>query len=424
MAETAIDETRPYKRDGAFWGMTATQFLGAFNDNVFKQMVLLLCVAYVAKIGATGDLWQSIAQAAFALPFVLFSGLGGYFADRNSKRTIVIGCKVAEIIVMLCGTLALLTLPPDSRSGLIALCAVLFLMGAQSAFFGPAKYGILPEMLREKDLPAANGLIQMTTFLAIIFGTVLAGQDIARWAVTVTCVCIAVVGTITSLFVRKTLVAQPDAKCSLDSLWISRDMRALLRSDQQLLIALLISTLFWFVGGAVIPAVNGFGKFTLNLAADRTSVLAAMMGVGIAIGCPVVGILSRGTARLGLVRLGAFGIFASLAVLGTSTYLGLTPAATELLGRAMLISLGFFGGFFAVPLQVFLQSRPPKEQKGRMIGSMNLVNWLAILLSSVFHGISTKMFGNGTPIAFLMLAFLMLPVALFFRPVPETGASV
>ncbi len=416
VSEPAIEEGVPYKRDGAFWWMTATQFLGAFNDNVFKQMVLLLCTAYVAKIAATGDVWQSIAGISFALPFILFSGLGGYVADRYSKRAIVVGCKVAEIAVMLCGTAVLLFLPGDSRGGLIALCTVLFLMGAQSAFFGPAKYGILPEMLRERDLPAANGLIQMTTFLAIIFGTVLAGQDILRWKMTFICVVIAVVGTITSLLVRKTPVAQPEAKFSFDAMWINRDMRALLSADRALLTALLVSTLFWFIGGAVVPAVNGFGEFTLKVGPARTSVLAAMMGVGIAIGCPVAGAISRGAVRFSLVRLGAFGISVSLLVLGCLQYTGLGVASIESISRWALITLGFFGGLYAVTLETFLQAQPPAAQKGRMIGSKNLLNWTGIVLASVFHMIAARIFGKGTPVSFIILGLMILPVALFFRP--------
>ena len=212
---TATDDEVPFHSDTSFWGMTVTQFLGAFNDNVFKQMVLLLCVAHVAATKATGDIWQPIAQAAFALPFILFSGYAGYLSDKYSKRTIVVLCKVAEIVVMLCGTAVLVQWDGDSQAGVTALCCVLFLMGTQSAFFGPAKYGILPEMLREHDLPTSNGLIQMTTFLAIIFGTVVAGFCMVRYSadlpvITGICVGIAVAGTISSLMVRRTPVAQPE----------------------------------------------------------------------------------------------------------------------------------------------------------------------------------------------------------------------
>ncbi len=420
-AASPTESLPPYARDRAFWGMTTTQFLGAFNDNLFKQLVLMLCTAYVLKIAARGDHWQSLAQAAFALPFVLFSGLGGYLSDRYSKRGIVVLCKVAEVVVMLLGAVSLWAFPPDTRIGLLALCGVLFLMGTQSAFFGPAKYGILPEMLRERDLPAANGVIQMTTFLAIILGTVAAGHAVVRfadelWVVTLMCVSVAIAGTLAAFSVRRTAIAQPGLKFHPDALWISRDLRSLLRRDRPLLAALLITTLFWFVGGAVLPAVNGLGAYHLRLGADRTSFLAAMMGVGIAIGCPVAGLMSRGQVRFDLVRLGAGGIFLCLMIVGLLPQFGLTVTSAERLARCSLAGLGFCGGLFAVPLQVFLQARPPKEQKGRMIGSMNLVNWIGILLSSAFHFATTSAFGKASTVSFLVLGLLMLPVAIAFRP--------
>ena len=417
---TAVDDDLPYGRDVAFWGMTTTQFFGAFNDNVFKQMLLMLCAAYVKQSDSAADTWQSIAQFAFALPFVLFSGYAGYLADRYSKRTIVVLCKVAEIVVMMLGAAVLLVLPGDSQAGLIALCGVIFLMGAQSAFFGPPKYGILPEMLRERDLPAANGLIQMSTFLAIIFGIVLGGWCVERfeqpWMVTVVCVGIAAVGTLTSLLLRRTPVAQDDLRFTRDTLAINRDTRTLLRNDRSLLVVLLISTLFWLVGGAVLPAVNGLGVYQLDLGTARTSVLAAMMGVGIAIGCPLAGVLSQGRVRFGMVRLGALGIFASLVLVGAAPALFSTISVIQWVCGFGLVMLGVFAGLFAVPLQVFLQTRPPKEQKGRMIGSMNLLNWIGILMSSVYHLVSTAVLGKGTSVTFYLLGAMMLPVALFWRP--------
>ncbi len=420
LSDTPGAGARRYSTDSSYWAMTGTQFLGAFNDNVFKQLVLLLCVAYVSQSGGQGDTWQSIAQASFALPFVLLSGFGGFLGDRFSKRSIVVLCKVAEIVVMAFGAVALTTSAPDTQAGLIALCGVLFFMGAQSAIFGPAKYGILPEMMSEQDLPPANGIIQMTTFLAIIFGTVVAGQAVESfkgqlWIVTAICIGIAIAGTLTSFFVRKTPVAQPDARLSVDALWINRDLRQLLRADSLMLRVLLLSTLFWFLGGVVIPAVNGFGEVTLGLTESRTSILAAMMGIGIAIGCPIAGALSDGRVRFGIVRLGALGIFASLATVAAAPSMGLTVSQVEGVARTALGCLGFFAGLFAVPLQVFLQARPPKEQKGRMIGSMNLVNWIGILIAAVFHLIVTKILGTGSPIEFLILGLMILPVALFFR---------
>src|SRR5690606_23623095 len=135
-------------------------FLGAFNDNLFKQLVLLLCVD-LARNDPTQD-QQGWAGVCFAVPFILFSGYAGFLSDRNSKRRIVVLAKVAEVLIMAMGLLAFLS------GSLTALFVVLFLMGTQSAFFGPGKYGILPELLRDEDLPRANGIFLMTTFLAVI----------------------------------------------------------------------------------------------------------------------------------------------------------------------------------------------------------------------------------------------------------------
>ena len=160
--------------DRSFWGMAATQFLGAFNDNLFKFLILLMATPTAAAIAAgkeAKDL-QSEAMIVFATAFLLFSGIAGYLADKTSKRTIIITSKFAEIIVMFVGMIGFYYY---ESFGIKGMMVILFFMGLQSAFFGPAKYGILPEMLREDDLPRANGVILMLTFLAIIFGAALAG---------------------------------------------------------------------------------------------------------------------------------------------------------------------------------------------------------------------------------------------------------
>ncbi|MBI3865557.1 MAG: MFS transporter, partial [Planctomycetia bacterium] len=144
-------------RDRSFLGMTATQFLGAFNDNLFKQVVLLMCIDFARQQG-TRDL-QPRAQELFALPFVLFSGFAGFLSDRISKRRIVVICKMVEMAIVCLGTWAL------SSGSLAAVFVVLFLLGTHSGFFGPSKFGILPELVREQNLPSANGLFLMTTFV-------------------------------------------------------------------------------------------------------------------------------------------------------------------------------------------------------------------------------------------------------------------
>jgi acyl-[acyl-carrier-protein]-phospholipid O-acyltransferase/long-chain-fatty-acid--[acyl-carrier-protein] ligase len=434
------DRLPPLLRDRAFLGMTATQFLGAFNDNLFKQLVLLLCLDYVKAGGAD---FQPLALALFAIPFVLFSGLAGFLSDRTSKQRNIVWFKLAEIGVMGLGLGAFVAGGLRPGAQLAYVLVVLFFMSAQSAFFGPSKYGILPEMLRARDLPQANGLIQMTTFVAIIFGAALAGYAKDRfqgelWIVSAICIAIAIAGTSTSLLVRPTRVAKPGLRFEISVLGVSPDTRGLLRRDRELAMVLLVSTLFWFIGGVVQPAVNTLGKEQLGLSDSRTSVLVACMGVGIAVGCAIAGKASGRRVRFGLVTLGAWGIAACLLALAALGICGFEPPkevtvsgppplldllwpanALDFLLRLTLTTLGVFGGLFVVPLQVVLQARPPEDQKGRMIGAMNLMNWIGIVASAAFlWGAQQVCEGLGVRSSwiFAALAALVVPIAVFYRP--------
>ncbi len=437
-------ETPPeLTRDRSFWAMTVTQFLGAFNDNLFKQLVLLFCVDLALQNRAQN--LQGVATLIFSAPFILLSGFGGFLSDRNSKQTVVVLCKVAEIVVMALGVLAF------RLGSLSVLLAVLFLMGSQSAVFGPAKYGILPEMVRQRDLPRANGIILMTTFLAIIFGFAVAGfikeffgDDL--WKACLSCVGIAALGTGTSLFIRRTPVAQPGLKFDPSALFINRYTVQLLKRDRELLRVLLVYSLFWFMAGVVYPpAINDLGKLQLKLGDALTGQLAACTGVGIAFGCLLAGKLSRGRFNARLVRAGLWGIFVCLAVLAwpggqkgetllsrlgeaVAAWTQGLPVLSTLTGwvhpklwgpGAALVAMGTFAGIFSVPMQVFLQAQAPAEQKGRIIGAMNLVNWIGIALSGVFYSVANLVLvwldvpPSGM---FAVAAALVLPVAVFYRP--------
>lgn len=432
------DHLPPLSKDRAFWGLTATQFLGAFNDNLFKQLVLLLCVDYVASQQLRHDPYQTTAAGLFALPFVLFSGFAGWLSDRVSKRRVIVLSKVAEIVVMACGVGAFLFGSPGSETLIRLLLAVLFVMGLQSAFFGPSKYGVLPEMFRDRDLPAVNGAVQMTTFLAIIFGTAVCGigkdrledAGLGLWPLSLACVGIAAVGTLTSLLVRPLPAAQPDLPFSPSSLAIDRHTSRMLRDDRPLLTALLISSLFWLMGGMLQPAVNAFGKLQLGLRDSATSLLMAGIGFGIAVGCALAGKLCGARINFGIARLGAWGVTLTALGLAAVPWVTSTPTMAAWIAGGLLTTLGLCGGLFAVPLQVFMQARPPAGQKGRMIGAMNLINWIGILLSAGIYGVCASLFtrpsstAGGAPIStiswtFAVVAAMMLPIALFYRPADQ-----
>ncbi len=427
-----MDETSeppPLNRDPAFYGMTATQFLGAFNDNLFKQLMLLLAIP-IGAAAATEQDQQGLATILFSLPFIIFSGYAGYLSDRFSKRRIIVAAKVTEIAVMLLGAAAFLLYGHVGYTGLLV---VLFLMGMQSSFFGPGKYGVLPEMLHEEDLPRANGIILMTTFLAIILGTASAGilgqvfvnEDLpltdsasGLWIGSAMCVAVAVAGTLTSLLIRRVPAAQPKLEFGLSSLVVPPDARRTLSNDRPLVMALLAGSMFWMVGGITIPSVNSLGMVQLEAGKLGTSILTAIIGLGIASGAVVAGRLCHGKADFRIVRVGLWGMVLSLCVLCISS-----PDGVHLLGfwgsLPLLVVLGVSAGFFAIPVQVFIQTRPPAEQKGRLIAVMNQFNFVAILLSGLIYTLFDRLidlWGWPRSCLFGMMAILVLPLAIGYRP--------
>lgn len=433
-------------RSLVFFGIVATQFLGAFNDNYFKQMVLLKCVEF-ARTSDQG--LQPLALAAFALPFCLLSGLGGFLSDRLSKRTVIVACKVAEIVVMAMAVWVLWPGVYEGATQLKLLIFVLALMGAQSAIFGPSKYGILPEIFQRKALLPVNGAVQTTTFLAIIFGMAIAGIAMDRlsdalWICSVIAVGIAVAGTLTSILICPTEVAKSDLKLQPGNLFVPKDIRTFLKAHPDMVKAVLAMMMFWFIGGVAQPAVNNLGEKVLLLSKTRTSLLAAAIGVGIAMGCVVSGFANRGTASngAGWTNRGSWMIFLSLiwiAILG-SGILGRPNQSLDLPNEALISSLfhanqaewalrtamlllGLSAGVFVIPVQVFVQQTPPAELKGRMIGAMNVMTWMGILASAGFlfamNKVLAVIWGADSQqfqyLTFAALAFFMLPVALLYR---------
>lgn len=465
MLETPVidptDDRPDLLRDRSFWGLNLTQFLGAFNDNLFKQLVMLLCLDQA--LGGGRDL-QGLAMVLFAMPFIALSGYAGFLSDRFGKRTIIVLCKFAEIVIVILGMVGFAT------HSLTFLLGVLCLMGIHSAFFGPSKYGILPEMLRTRDLPRANGIILMATFLAIIFGLSAAGAAKQQfsdrlWIASLPCLAVAIAGFFTSLLIRKTPVAQPDLKFEISSIALTPDTRQLLRSNRRLFGVLMMSSVFWLVGGTIYPpAINAFCKEQFHFDDLITGMLAASTGVGIAFGCILAGLLSKDRVRGWIVRLGAWGLTCSLltlalpgpgwnAVRDEVQNMKLAAAdkadAKEKLERDVqqaihlpellkapidyrgtllgpygsvvaLIAVGLFAGFYSVPLQVYLQANSPSEQKGRIIGAMNLLNWIGIAGAGAIYSLGRLilvewlMYPQASLFAFASL--LMLLVALFYRP--------
>ncbi len=423
--EGSLGEVIPERLSGdsSFWATTATQFFGAFNDNIFKQLLLLVAVNQALQ-GKDETDYQGLAMIVFAAPFVLFAGPTGFLADKFSKTFIIRVSKVLEIVAMALGVAAFFWY---DQLGMTGLMLVLAFMGFQSTLFAPAKYGILPELFHGRDLPKVNGVFLMTTFLAIIFGTVLAGilRDTLSgnlWIASLVCVVVAVIGTLTTIPIRRTPRATPDAKFTWQAAGIPKKTRQLFMQDRSILKALLASCMFWLTAGIVQQAVNSLGKVQLQLSDTQTSWLGGAIGLGIGIGCMLAGVLSSGKIEFRLVQIGAWGILFCLGLMATpggnhGHMLGLWGSLP------VLILLGVFTGMFSVPIQVYLQAKAPEDQKGQVIAEMSRANWLAIFLSGFLYSVFDQVLLWGSMprcYLFAFTLFIMLPVALFYHPRSET----
>jgi acyl-[acyl-carrier-protein]-phospholipid O-acyltransferase/long-chain-fatty-acid--[acyl-carrier-protein] ligase len=350
-----------------------TQFLGALNDNIYKMIVSLLAVDIgLSKGGGSGYL--SLVLAIYIFPFFLFSGYAGHMADVLSKRTVLVAFKVFEIAAMIVGIFAF------HAGSLEWMLAVLFLMALHSTFFSPAKYGILPEMLPEKELSRANGLLEMSTFLAIILGTSLGGmmvfalKDRPEW-IGVVLTGVAIMGTVTSLRIPKVAPSGATHPFQWDPWAEIRGGLKRLYGDKTLWLTVLGIAYFWFLGALLQTDLILLGKEVMRLDERGIAFLGAFLAVGIGVGSIAAGRLSGDKVELGLVPLGAIMMAACSALLFFSTP---SYAAT-----AVALSLvGFAGGLFAVPLNALLQQRSGRNEKGRLIATNNFISTGGILLAS------------------------------------------
>ncbi len=357
--------------DARFSAFLAAQALGAFNDNAFKTFVALLAVA-ADPAGAPRLI--AVAGGLFVLPFLLFSTLAGDTADRWSKSKLMVLFKAAELVLLL------LAVPALALGSVPALLVLMFLMGVHSAFFGPIKFAILPELVDDGDLSAANGLVQMTTFGGIVLGTAAAAQlallcsgHPARAALAMAGV--GALGWAASLAIPDTAAARPGAALKLDV--VSRtiaNLRDLARLPSVNL-STYASAYFWFVGALFQMNLIVYGTRLMGISEAAVGNFQVVLALGIGLGSFVAGRLSKGKVELGLVPLGGIGLVAFAFDLAFAYD---SPRRVV----ADLALMGLSAGFFVVPLQAFIQQRSPASQRGRVISTGNFLSFAAILIAS------------------------------------------
>jgi len=355
-----------------FWSLVITQFQGAFNDNALKFLVIYLVVD-MSLPARQRDWLVLVVGALFALPFVLFSMTGGFLADRFSKRSVTIGTKWMELGVMIFALAAL------ARGNLGLQAAGVFLLSSQAAIFGPSKYGLLPELLPEKDLSWGNGVVELGTFIAAISATVASGflafyfRGQQHWSGVILVGC-TLLGLAASFGISRVPAANPARKFS-NPLGDLREQIRTIRGDRVLSWAVVGNFYLWFLAALLQFTIVIYGHDILRIDERHISYLQAAVAIGIGLGSLATGYLSDAKIEYGLIPVGAVG----MTIFG---FLSATHGISLERAGAYLGLLGFFGGFYAVPLNALIQHRPDPARKGGVIAAANLISFVGVFAAA------------------------------------------
>ena len=382
-------------RSRRFLPLFVTQFLGAFNDNVFKNaLVVLITYRSAAAAGLDGQIVITLAAGLFILPFFLFSATAGQLADKLEKSRLIRLIKLCEVLLMV---LAGLGYALDS---LTILMAVLFLMGAQSTFFGPLKYGILPDHLRPDELIGGNALIEAGTFLAILFGTILGTQlaliDGGLMFVSILAIGFALAGWAGSWLIPSSGPAAPDLRINPN---ILKGTLAIMRhaaGERDVFLSILGISWFWLVGATFLSQFPTYAKDVLGANQNVLTLFLTIFSLGIGAGSLLCNRALKGEINAKYVPLGGLGmalfsadlVWASARAVGAAdgALLGLggflaAPANLRVVADLLLIAI--CGGVYIVPLYAILQSRTEERHRARTIAGNNIVNALFMVAAAL-----------------------------------------
>jgi len=411
-----------------FLPLFITQFLGALNDNVLKNAMVILIAFQGAKLSsASPSLMVNVCAGLFILPFFLFSATSGQLADKYEKSKLVRLVKILEIGIMVIAAVGF-WLP-----SLPWLLVSLFLMGMHSTLFGPIKYSILPQHLYENEMIGGNGLIESGTFLAILLGTILGGTLIAQGEYGAhlaagTCMVIAVVGYVASRRIPLAPAPEPEMAINWNPFTETWRNLAALKQNRTVFLSILGISWFWFYGAIFLSQFPAFAKDFLGGSEGVVTLLLAIFSIGIGVGSLLCEKLSGHKVEPGLVPLGSIG----LTVFATDLWffspeagaIGLSvgefivqPGSIHILFDLVLI--GIFGGFYCVPLYALMQTRSDASHRSRIIAANNIMN-AAFMVVAALLAISLLSFGLTVPQIFLLTGILNAGVAIYIYTVtPE-----
>jgi 1-acyl-sn-glycerol-3-phosphate acyltransferase len=414
------------KRFGPFF---LTQFLGAFNDNVFKNaLVILLAFQAGTSAGISTGVLVNIAAGLFILPFFLFSATCGQLADKYEKSRLMRLTKVMEVGVMLLGVAGFYL------NSLPLLFATLFLMGTQSTLFGPAKYGILPQHLDSSELVGGNALVETGTFLAILLGTMAGGiliglNELGLLSVSLTIVGIAVLGLVASFGIPPAPATDPELKINWNPVTETWRNIRFASGNRTVFLSILGVSWFWFFGATYLTQLPVYTKDNLGGTAEVVTLLLTLFSLGVGVGSLLCERLSGHKVELGLVPFGSigitlFGIDLFFAVPGQAS-----GALVDIAGFLQkpegwrvvtdVVFIGLFGGLYIVPLYALIQQRSEPSHRSRVIACNNILN-AAFMVASAAVAVGLLKAGLNIPQLFLVVALFNAAVAVFiYGLVPE-----
>ena len=425
--EAAAESQFALLRSRRFLPLFVTQFFGAFNDNLYKQALAVLFVFGALVADESIDLLVNAAAAIFIAPFFLFSAVAGNLADHRDKAWLMRRIKVAEIFVAASAGLALFS------GSVTFMLIVLFLLGVQSTFFGPAKYAILPQHLSRTELTGGNALVQSGTFVAILLGTIAGGVIGASADVSIVLfVFVVLVSVLGYLASRAIPSAPPLEETVVKTRWLA-DTWALIniaRERRAVFLSVLGISWFWLLGSVYLTQIPNLTRSHLFGNPSVVTTILTLFTVAIALGSLACERLSAKRVEIGLVPLGAMGV----SIFGIDAYFAieaLDPAplrngwafiAAEGATRVLvdLALIGIFAGLFVVPLQATIQVRTPEDRRARVIAANNVLNSLFMVAGAGIAMLALSVLELSIPSLFLILSAMNLAVAFFiFYEVPE-----
>jgi len=410
-------------KERRFLPLFVTQFLGAFNDNLFKQAMVLVAVYQIYKDPSQEQSFTALATAISIIPFFLLSALAGQLADAHDKTRIIRIVKTAEIAIMLVGGAGLF-LARDGYHDIakVLMLGAVFALGVHSTFFGPIKYAILPQHLKEDEVLGGTGLVESATYIAILLGTVLAGFITIEQSV-IGSLVVAAIGWFSARQIPSAPREGPQLKINYNPFTSSWRLVSATMHIPRLFLAILAISFFWTMGAVLIVIFTPLAKNVLTADKHVATLLTALFSIGIAVGSVAINSMLKGhtSAKYGPASVLAMGLCVVLfsvlcktwppAPLGHFyTWLEFIEMPRAALVIAALVGIAVFGGMFVVPLYAFLTTTVSKDQTARTVAANNVVNSGAMAVGALL----VQALSDGahvTPANMLYVVAAMCPIS-------------